>query len=125
MYRDLDLSLRKHPITNDITMVTNKQAVLKAVRHLILYSPYEDQSDSGNNVAGIYHYLFDNEGSHITAGMVESKVISILTAKEHRISKISVATDFTDSAEMNITVRFRYAGTQIDDSVTIRVVRTS
>jgi len=40
-YRDLDLNFTKHPATNDVSMKTDDQAVIRSIRNLIFLSFFE------------------------------------------------------------------------------------
>ena len=40
-YRDLDLDFVPHPVTKDISIKTNDEAVKRSVRNLVLTNAYE------------------------------------------------------------------------------------
>lgn len=51
-YSDLDLTFTKHPVTNDVVLSVDDQAVIRAVRNLVLTNHYEKpfHPEIGSNV---------------------------------------------------------------------------
>lgn len=51
-YSDLDLTFTKHPVTNDVVLSVDDQAVIRSVRNLVLTNHYEKpfHPEIGSNV---------------------------------------------------------------------------
>ena len=57
-YKDLNLDFIRHPMTNDVSMLTDMEALKRSVRNLILTSKY-DRPFKPQMDAGIRKYLFE------------------------------------------------------------------
>ena len=71
-YRDLNLNFTRHPITKDITPITDAAAVKRSVRNLVQYGHYEKpfHPEIGSGVRDI---LFENM-TPITANALQRKI---------------------------------------------------
>jgi phage baseplate assembly protein W len=71
-YKDLNLNFARHPITKDITPITDAAAVKRSVRNLVQYGHYEKpfHPEIGSGVRDI---LFENM-TPITANALQRKI---------------------------------------------------
>jgi phage baseplate assembly protein W len=87
-YRDLDLTFTSHPVTGDIAKKVGPQAVVRAVRHLVLTNFYERpfRASLGSNAVKL---LFDLVNP-ITATFLENAIAEVINNFEPRVQLIRV-----------------------------------
>jgi phage baseplate assembly protein W len=90
IYSDIDLTFKKLPVTGDIALRYDDQAVIASVRNLLLTNFYERpfQPNLGSNMSGL---LFE-PSTNITSAILSDEVRNVVTNFEPRaqISNISV-----------------------------------
>ena len=105
VYRDIDLSLEKHPITNDVVSVTDVNSVKKSIKNLLATQHYERpfHPEIGSAISQL---LFDPYGP-ITANRIKRTIEETLNQQEHRarVTKIDV-NPLEDSNDYNVTIHF-------------------
>ena len=104
-YRDLDLFFSRKNGTNDITKITDIEAVKRSVRNLILTNFYEKpfHPEIGS---GIRDMLFENM-TPITAVVLARKVEDVIENFEPRARLISVRSlPNLDRNEYEVTIEF-------------------
>jgi len=104
-YRDLDLFFSRKNGTNDITKITDIEAVKRSVRNLILTNFYEKpfHPEIGS---GIRDMLFENM-TPITAVVLARKVEDVIENFEPRARLIGVrALPNLDRNEYEVTIEF-------------------
>ena len=71
-YVDLSLSFKPSPVTNDITVIRNEQAINNAIKNIIMFLPSEVPflPDIGSTTQ---RYLFDI-ADEATAGLLSSEI---------------------------------------------------
>lgn len=108
-YRDIDLNFTRNPVTNDISILEDENAVKAAVRNIILtnFNERPFNSSLGSGVRGL---LFEPM-TPITASAIETRIENTLSNFEPRIEllKISVSADL-DTNRFNVMIAFRIAG---------------
>ena len=91
-YADLDFSFSRHPITNNVSIKKNINAVKQSITHLLTLKegdkPFHPEIKSP-----IYQYLFEN-ASMITQIVLEDEVDRYLTTYEPRMKIIKVTISF-------------------------------
>ena len=82
IFSDLDLTFKRTPVTGDVAMRYNEQAVIASVRNLLLTNFYERpfQPDVGSNLTGL---LFE-PATNITASILSDEIKSVITNYEPR-----------------------------------------
>ena len=87
-YSDLDLDFIPHPVTKDVSIKTNEEAVKRAVRNLILTNKFERpfQPELGGNVRAL---LFENVDV-FTATALEGRIRNQLEIYEPRVETLNV-----------------------------------
>lgn len=88
IYSDLDLTFTRNPVTNDVALSYDSQAVVRSVRNLLLTNFYERlfQPDLGSNIQG---YMFELSTA-MTAGAIETEIRNVINNYEPRVNLISV-----------------------------------
>ena len=88
IYSDLDLTFQINPITKDVSLSYDDNAVIRSVRNLILTNYYERlfQPDLGGNVEA---HLFELATPTTTASL-ETEITDVINNFEPRVTLISV-----------------------------------
>jgi len=75
IYSDIDLSFNRNPVTGDVTISYDEQAVLRSVRNLLLTNRYERlfQPNVGSNLTGL---LFENTGPEMES-VIATEIVSL------------------------------------------------
>ena len=117
-HRDLDLSLKIHPIRKDIIPLKDDAAIKNAVKNLLISNFYERpfQSDLGANLRGL---LFEPAGL-LTNIQMRDNIRFCVEKYEPRVSVDSIdITDVVDENRYNIEVFFTIKEFSTQDSVEI------
>jgi phage baseplate assembly protein W len=105
IYSDLDLTFNRMPVTNDIALSYDEQAVIRSVRNLLLTNYYEKpfQPNIGSNIDKL---LFEPVNS-LTAGLIADEIKTVVTNYESRvkIDNITVSPNL-DGNSFTASVRF-------------------
>jgi phage baseplate assembly protein W len=104
-YRDLDLSLKRHPITGKITTLKDDAAVKNALKNLILTNFFERpfQPSLGANLRGL---LFE-PADGVTRLAIKDNIESVVKA-EPRIKLLAISiTDLSDKNAYRVTMSYR------------------
>lgn len=83
-FKDISLSFKKHPVTNDLIVLKNQDAIKKSVINLVR-TAFDDrfyQPDLGTSVSDS---LFDLLESDLIPSVVEAEIRSVLINYEPRI----------------------------------------
>lgn len=104
-FSDLNLNMLIHPVTGDVDILKNVDAVKRSIRNLILTNNYERhfQPDIGS---GIAHLLFEPIGP-LTRERIRNAIESTIKTYEPRaeVLKIDVKVD-TDGNGYNASITF-------------------
>ena len=111
IFKDINLSLAKHPITGDIATLTNIEAVKRSVRNLINTNFYERpfHPEIGSNVRSI---LFEPV-SPVTASVLERHVRDVVDNFEPRAEILSVQVNLQEDVnDLRVTIEFKILTTE-------------
>ena len=108
-FKDINLSFKRHPVTNDVVTICNEDAIKRSVRNIIFTilgeKPFEPNFGSVINES-----LFDLN-TNLNEIRVSDEIRSSLLNYEPRISNIDVTvTVAPDTNEMNCTVQYDITG---------------
>ena len=108
-FKDINLSFKRHPVTNDLVVIKNEDAIKKSVKNIIFtilgekpYVPFFGTS--------INNSLFElaNPLDHIR---ISDEIKSTLLNYEPRISNIKVnVANYPDSNELNAIIQYDITG---------------
>ena len=115
---DLDLDFNSHPITRDIVVKTDVEAIKRSVRNLVLTDPFERpfHPEIGSGIRGTLFELV----SPTTAVVLQSQIRSVLTNFEPRVLLIDIIVrGDIDSNGYHIVIEFQPINTP--DPVTIEL----
>ena len=105
IFKDINLSLAKHPITGDIASLSNVEEVKRSVRNLINTNFYERpfHPEIGSNVRSV---LFEPV-SPVVAAVLERHVKDVIDNFEPRAELIDVVvSDNADANEYRVQIKF-------------------
>ncbi len=117
-FKDINLSFKRHPVTNDVVTIRDEDAIKRSVRNIIFTilgeKPFEPDFGSVMNES-----LFDLSTS-LSEIRISDEITSSLNNYEPRIDNIEVLVQLLpDTNEMNATVQYDIIGipapTQIVD----------
>ena len=108
-FKDINLSFKRHPVTNDLVVIKNEDAIKKSVKNIIFTilgeKPYMPLFGTSIN-----NSLFElsNPLDHIR---ISDEIQSTLLNYEPRISNIQVTvSNYPDSHELNATIQYDITG---------------
>ena len=108
-FKDISLSFTKHPVTNDVTVLKNEDAIKKSVVNLCRTRINERFF---NDLLGtsIEDSLFETNLNDI-ASFLEREIATLLKNFEPRINLINVIVDsVVDSYELQIRIEYEITG---------------
>ena len=108
-FKDINLSFKRHPVTNDVVTIRNEDAIKRSVRNIIFTilgeKPFEPNFGSVINES-----LFDLN-TNLNEIRVSDEIRSSLLNYEPRIDNIEVTVQVApDRNEMNCTVQYDITG---------------
>ena len=112
-FKDISLSFKRHPVTNDIGMLKNADAIKRSVRNLVQTIPNERffNSTIGSDVRNL---LFENVPGFIdfgTASIIEKQITTTIENYEPRVDNLEVNVDpKPDQNEYEVIVIFDIVG---------------
>ena len=108
-FKDINLSFKRHPVTNDVLTVSNEDAIKRSVKNIIFTilgeKPFVPQFGSVINQS-----LFDLN-TNLNEIRISDEIKQSLLNYEPRIDNIVVAASvYPDSNELNCTVQYDIVG---------------
>ena len=111
-YKDISLSFDPHPITKDLPILKNANAIRRSVRNLVQTIPGERFF---NPLLGssVYESLFDL-ADFGTSSLIESEIITTLENFEPRVENVRVRVDPRyDQNNFDVTIFFDVVGQEL------------
>ena len=108
-YKDISLSFEPHPVTKDLPILKNENAVRRSVRNIVQTIPTEKFF---NPLFGsdIYKSLFDFVDAG-TASVIEDQIKTSISNFEDRVDNVKIEVDpRPDTNEFEVTVIFDIVG---------------
>tara|TARA_R100001440_G_scaffold73479_1_gene98110 strand:- start:1452 stop:1856 length:405 start_codon:yes stop_codon:yes gene_type:complete len=110
VFKDINLSFTPHPVTKDLTVLRNENAIKRSVRNIVQTIPTERFFNSilGSDVRDL---LFDNFVDFGTASAIEDQIIISIENFEPRVDNLQVNVEpRPDQNEFEVTVSFDIIG---------------
>ena len=108
-FKDINLSFKRHPVTNDVVTIRNEDAIKRSVRNII-FTILGEKPFQPNFGSVINESLFDLN-TNLSEIRVSDEIRSSLIIYEPRISNVNVdVTISPDTNEMNCTVQYDITG---------------
>ena len=109
VFKDINLSFKRHPVTNDVVAICNEDAIKRSVKNIIFTilgeKPFEPDFGSVINQS-----LFDLN-TNLNEIRVSDEIKTSLDNYEPRINNVDVSVSvLPDTNEMNCTVQYDIVG---------------
>tara|TARA_B100001287_G_scaffold196741_1_gene166418 strand:- start:31 stop:432 length:402 start_codon:yes stop_codon:yes gene_type:complete len=111
-FKDISLSFRPHPVTNDLPVLINERAIVRSVRNLVETMPSERFFNSllGTDIRSS---LFDNF-SRTTVYVIEDQIRETIANFEPRVTNVGAEViGRPDLNEMEVKVLFDIIGLEV------------
>jgi phage baseplate assembly protein W len=111
-FKDISLSFEPHPVTKDLPILKNQNAIIRSIRNLVETIPTERffNSTIGSNVRSSLFDFVD----YATASIIEDQIINVINNYEPRVDNVLVQVDpRPDLNEFEVTVTFNIIGQEI------------
>ena len=109
-FKDINLSFAPHPVTKDLTVLRNENAIKRSVRNIVQTIPTERFFNSilGSDVRDL---LFDNYVDFGTASAIEDQITIAIQNFEPRVDNLQVNVNpKPDENEFEVNVLFDIIG---------------
>ena len=108
-FKDINLSFKRHPVTNDVLTIRNEDAIKRSVRNII-FTILGEKPFQPNFGSVINESLFDLN-TNLSEIRITDEIKSSLLNYEPRIDNIEVTVQVApDRNEMNCTVQYDIVG---------------
>jgi phage baseplate assembly protein W len=122
IYSDIDFTFTKKPVTADVALSYDAQAVSRSIRNLLNTQNYDRlfNPDLGSQITGL---LFENI-SPVIATTMETMISNIITAYEPRaiLKSVSVSSQ-PDQNAYNVSITFYIENATLPTTTTILLER--
>lgn len=123
VYRDINVTFTPHPVTGRLPIITNEEAVKKAIRNLILTNHYERpyRPDFGGDVLSQLFENFDGFTEHV----IRKNIRLAIQNYEPRAEIFDVRVDGDNNRQiLKVTVEFRVLNSTQPTEATFFIERT-
>ena len=108
-FKDINLSFKRHPVTNDVVTIRDEDAIKRSVKNIIFTilgeKPFEPNFGSVINDS-----LFELDTT-LNRVRISDEITQSLNSYEPRIDNIDVTVEiYSDSNELNCTVQYDIVG---------------
>ena len=108
-FKDINLSFKRHPVTNDVLTIRNEDAIKRSVRNII-FTILGEKPFEPNFGSVINNSLFDLS-TNLNEVRISDEIEQSLLNYEPRIDNIEVTTSiYPDSNEVNCTIQYDIIG---------------
>ena len=103
LYADIDFRFKPHPVTGDVTIKYDTDAIRRAVRNIVLTNFYERPFKPSLG-SSIRNQLFEL-GSDRKIRRMQSKISKTIESLEPRVEKVKVTlSDVSDRNELSVNI---------------------
>lgn len=110
-FKDISLSFEPHPVTKDLPVIINQNAIIRSIRNLVETIPGEKffNPNFGSNVRSSLFEFVD----YGTASVVEDQIRNVIRNYEPRVERVNVQVyPEPDTNNFEVTVIFDIIGQQ-------------
>ena len=108
-FKDINLSFKRHPVTNDVLTIRDEDAIKRSVRNII-FTTLGEKPFQPNFGSVINESLFELNTS-LNEVRVTDEIKAALALYEPRIGNVSATVSiYPDSNEMNATIQYDITG---------------
>jgi phage baseplate assembly protein W len=111
-FKDISLSFDPHPVTKDLSVLTNERAIIRSVRNLVETIPTERffNPTLGSNVRSSLFDFVD----YATASVIQDQIVEVINNYEQRVTNVIVQVDpIPDLNEFEVTITFEIIGQEL------------
>lgn len=111
-FKDISLSFEPHPITQDLPILTNQNAIIRAIRNLVETIPSERFFNPllGSDVRRSLFEFVDFG----TSSIIKDQITNVILNYEPRVDEVEVEVEpLPDTNEFNVTVFFNIIGQEV------------
>lgn len=122
IYSDIDFTFTRNPVTSDVALSYDRQAVIRSIRNLLQTKHYDRlfNPDLGSNVDAI---LFENM-SDMTAMTLQREITSLITTYEPRATlKEVTVSPLPDQNAYSVSITFYIENATQSTTATILLER--
>lgn len=121
IYADLDLFMTLHPVTKDITLKTDAEAVKRSVRNIVSTNFYERpfKPNFGSSLRNKLFELNDSRGRNILIRRIEESISTL----EPRIQNLEVSVAEADENAVNLLITYTIVNSTRPSTVEFKVTR--
>ena len=108
-FKDISLSFSPHPVTKDLPILKNENAIVRSVRNLVETIPTERffNSSLGSDVQDSLFGFVD----YGTASLIEDQIVTVVTNYEPRVENVEAEVEpQVDNNSFGVIVRFDVVG---------------
>ena len=115
-FKDISLSFKRNPLTDDIITISNESAIARSIRNIV-YTQYGEKFFNPRFGCDIQNTLFENL-DEITSSVIRDKIRTSIINYEPRVRliRVDVSPNY-DGNEFNVTIVFEIIGIDINSQV--------
>ena len=123
-FKDLDLNFIAHPVTGDVSMKYDEEAIKQSIKNLVLTNNYERpfHPEIGSQIRAL---LFENAGP-MTSNLLRTTITNTIKNFEPRAELLDVAIRYEpdqNGVDVKITFRIINTATPVDLYLTLERTR--
>ena len=108
-FKDINLSFKRHPVTNDVVVIRDEDAIKRSVKNIIFTIIGEKPFDP--NFGSVMSQSLFDLNTNLSEIKVSDEIKASLDNYEPRIDNVNVSVSIlADSNEMNCTVQYDIVG---------------
>jgi phage baseplate assembly protein W len=111
-FKDISLSFEPHPITKDLPILTNQNAIIRAIRNLVETIPSERFFNPllGSDIRRSLFEFVDFG----TSSIIKDQITNTISNYEPRVDNVEIEVEPSpDTNEFNVTVIFNIIGQEV------------
>jgi len=121
-YSDLNLDFIPHPLTGDVTILTDMNALKRSIRNLVLTSSYDRPFRPELN-SGVHLYLFEPMTT-VTAVRIKNSIEKVIKENEPRVELVDVVVSGNEvKNSFDVSIVFRPKNVRETGQVTLTLER--
>ena len=121
VYSDMDITMRAHPVTGDVTLKTDTDAIRRAVRNIVLTNKYE-RPFKPNFGGSIRDMLFELDTERKINRMQKS-LKTLIEKFEPRVKNVTIRFDDVVDNSMDVTIFYNISDGVKNQDLTFTVTR--
>ena len=121
VYSDMDITMRAHPVTGDVTLKTDTDAIRRAVRNIVLTNKYE-RPFKPNFGGSIRDMLFELDTDR-KINRMQNSLKTLIEKFEPRVKNVTIRFDDVVDNSMDVTIFYNISDGVKNQDLTFTVTR--